>query len=77
MNNPTNQELRIRFSNLNAYHIPEKDFSNFENITPINTFRIIFNELFDDNLEMKEDKSYWFHNEPNAYFEDVTSILKK
>ena len=77
VNNPTEQELRVRFSNINAYHIPEKDFSEYGNITSIKTFRIVFNELFNDNLEMQENLSYWFHDESPAYFEDITSILKK
>jgi len=75
--NPTDQELRVRFSNLNAYHIPGKDFSGFEDTTPVNTFRIIFNELFNDNLKMEENSSYWFHEKSPAYFDDITSILKK
>ena len=44
MSNPTNEEFHNRLSIINAYHIPTTNTLPYENITPVNSFRVIFNE---------------------------------
>jgi hypothetical protein len=46
---------RSRMSNLNAYFLPGVDASIDPTITPVNTFRIIFNRYFGQNLELVDD----------------------
>ena len=50
---------------LNAYYLPDSGHKKlYEEITPVNTFRIIFNHYFGTNLELLEDKCYlstWEH----------------
>ena len=63
--NPEKTNMKERFSILNAYYLPEegKKFL-YESITPVNTFRVLFNYLFDTNFEMLDDESYfstWSH----------------
>lgn len=44
---------------LYAYHLPNGKHDYFySTITPVNTFRIVFNELFGANYELLEDVSY-------------------
>jgi len=74
--NPTNKEFQERFSILNAYYIPSKKELPYQNITPVNSFRIVINELFNEELEMLPDSSYWLYNDP-PYFREVTSILRE
>jgi hypothetical protein len=50
---------RSRMSNLNAYFLPGADASIIPTITPVNTFRVIFNEYFDQNLELLDDISLY------------------
>ncbi|HSA99440.1 MAG TPA: hypothetical protein VLE49_02235 [Anaerolineales bacterium] len=50
---------RSRMSNLNAYFLPGADASIYPTITPVNTFRVIFNEYFGQNLEILEDISLY------------------
>lgn len=50
---------RARMSNLSAYFLPGVNASIYSTITPVNTFRIIFNEYFDQNLELLEDVSLY------------------
>jgi hypothetical protein len=50
---------RSRMSNLNAYLLPGSDASIYRTITPVNTFRIIFNEYFGQNLEVLNDVSLY------------------
>jgi hypothetical protein len=50
---------RARMSNLNAYFLPGVNSSIYSTITPVNTFRIIFNEYFNQNLELLEDISLY------------------
>jgi hypothetical protein len=57
----------------NAYHIPSEE-SNllYDSITPVNTFRVVFNSYFNTDYELLEDKSYnSFEDEPYR-FTDIT-----
>jgi hypothetical protein len=48
-----------RMSNLNAYFLPDVDTSVYPTITPVNTFRVIFNSYFGQNLELLDDVSLY------------------
>jgi hypothetical protein len=50
---------RARMSNLNAYYLPGVDASLYPTITPVNTFRVIFNSYFGQNLELLDDVSLY------------------
>ncbi|HEY3476420.1 MAG TPA: hypothetical protein VGK56_17530 [Anaerolineales bacterium] len=50
---------RSRMSILNAYYLPGADTSIPSTITPVNTFRIILNTYFGQNLELLEDISLY------------------
>jgi hypothetical protein len=50
---------RSRMSILNAYFLPGARTSVPATITPVNTFRIILNEYFGQNLELLKDVSLY------------------
>ena len=50
----------------NAYYLPGHEDELYPTITPVNTFRLIFNSYFGGDYEMLEDKSY-FSPVPNLY----------
>jgi hypothetical protein len=50
---------RARMSNLSAYFLPGVNSPIYSTVTPVNTFRIIFNEYFNQNLELLEDVSLY------------------
>lgn len=55
-----NSNVNERLSILNAYYLPEHIKEKlYPNISPINSFRIIFNGLFNDNFDILEDNSYF------------------
>lgn len=78
--------LREKFPILNAYYFPETEETAVENrlnaapydtITPVNSFRVLFNKYFKTNMELLEDKSYVFKDQENYYnFTDVTDKVK-
>jgi hypothetical protein len=74
--NPTNDMLKQRFSNLNAYYLPG-DAKNqlYERITPVNSFRLIFNAYFNGNYPLSDDRSYWSNGDTPYAFRDVTDVL--
>ena len=76
LNNPTNKELHNRLSIFNAYHIPTTNELPYQNITPVNSFRIVFNELFDEKLEILPNLSYWQYNE-SPIFREVNPIFRE
>jgi hypothetical protein len=75
-NEPTNEMLKQRFSNFNAYYMPEGQELLYDTITPVNSFRIMFNSNFNGNFELLEDKAYWSSYDKPYKFEDVTEVLK-
>ena len=68
--------IRERLSNLNAIYIPDEKYDLFyDGITPVNTFRIIENTVFNGDYLLLKDKTYWsIKDTPNNY-EDVTNHL--
>ena len=63
-----------RMSILNAYYFPDQSYDKlYEDITPVNTFRVIFNEYFGTDYEMLQDKSYFADFLASPYvFDDIT-----
>lgn len=77
--NPTKEMIRRGFNNLNAYYLPN-DGKNalYDTITPVNSFRVIFNEYFNADFELLDDKSYWLKSDEMPYdLKDVTEILNE
>ena len=57
----------FRYTNFNAIYFPEDrgDFQIYPGLTPVNTFRMIFNQLFSTDYELLEDRTFesrsdWF-----------------
>jgi hypothetical protein len=51
--------IRARMAILNAYYLPDKNHILYDSITPVNTFRLIFNYYFNEPLPLLNDKSYF------------------
>ena len=75
--NPTNDMIRERMTILNAYYLPENGNEIlYDDITPVNSFRLLFNNYFESDYEILDDKMYYFvSSEPPPNIE-VTDILK-
>ena len=79
--NPSDLSLKQRFSTLNAIYLPYGNEDVFyEGITPVNTFRIIFNEYFNASYQILEDRMYYHpYGVTGVYtdvkFQDVTEII--
>jgi hypothetical protein len=57
---PGNTCLKERYSILNAYYFPDQDYrALYPSITPVNSFRVVFNQYFDADVELLEDKNYY------------------
>jgi len=66
--------LHERFSPFAAYYLPEIDKNAIpEDITPVNLFRIIFNEYFETNLPLLENSYYFSEETSHLYnFEEIS-----
>ena len=74
--NPDESMVLQRLSILNAYYVPEISENQFyENITPVNSFRIIFNDYFNGSYKILEDRNYWNTGDAPWDFDDVTEII--
>lgn len=74
----SDKALQTHMGILNAYFLPgvrKDELPSF--ITPVNTFRLIFNRYFGTTLPFLEDKSYIIRDTDHPYvFIDVTDRLK-
>lgn len=72
------EELRLCFGILNAYYLPDlKDNILYPNISPVNSFRVIFNLYFGTNYELLEDKHFVSEGDYYSFrFVEVTDKLK-
>ena len=67
----TNYEKKLNASNnIKAYYFPDIGRNiEFETTTPVNSFRVLFNLIFDDEYELLEDKFYTINDDLNAISE--------
>jgi len=81
----TDEVLREKMSILNAYYLPDQDGAPpvYENITPVNTFRMILNHYFGSHFRLLEDRSFKMITESDdlggehvTHFMDVTKRLE-
>ena len=58
---------------LNALYLPDDGAAElYDSMTPVNTFRVIFNTYFDTDFDLLEDRSYLATYEQPYDFLDVT-----
>jgi hypothetical protein len=62
---PLNYAAQMKI--LNAYYLPKGSEALYPSISPVNSFRVVFNAYFDAGLPLLEDKSYY--SRPNQRFE--------
>jgi hypothetical protein len=49
-----------RFGILNAYHFPDQNYGRlYPSISPVNSFRVVLNQFFDQDYEMLPDRHYY------------------
>jgi hypothetical protein len=52
--------LRERYSILNAYYFPDQNYAAlYPSISPVNSFRVVFNTYYGTDLPLLEDRSYY------------------
>jgi hypothetical protein len=72
------QTWRKKFPIFNAYHLPGiLDANLYPSISPVNTFREVFNLYFDAGLPILPDRSFIYQDLRHLYkFTDVTSRVR-
>jgi hypothetical protein len=71
--------LRVKMRILNAYYLPEADYDSllYEEITPVNSFRVIFNQYFATNYDKLPDTSYMVQDLDHPYkFINITDKVR-
>lgn len=70
-------DLIERLSIHNCYYFPDGDYSKlYPGISPVNSFRVVFNQFFGTSLEMMEDRSYFVDGEGTLPGIDVTDKVR-
>jgi hypothetical protein len=75
----TPQELDTKTSILNVYFFPDGDYGSlYPDITPVNTFRVVFDKYFGTSYGLLEDRIYAFPDYSKIYdFFDVTEVTRR
>ena len=71
----TEDDLNTKMKILNALYLPGPETKDtlYQSITPVNTFRLIFNKYFGEDLELLPDRNYIFENVQKPFkFKEVT-----
>lgn len=70
--------LAEKFPILSAYYFPNVPTDTlYDSISPVNSFRVLFNTYFGTDYELLPDKNYVFQDSKNYYkFTDVTERVK-
>ncbi len=73
----SDSRVRIRTGILNSYYLPQRTQTILhKEITPVNTFRLIFNLYLGTSFEILEDKTFISRQNDNLYeFIDITKTL--
>jgi hypothetical protein len=73
---PDRTNMRERLAILNAYRVPEPVRAKlYRRISPVNSFRLILNHLFDTVLEPLPDRSYYSRWDTPYDFIDVSAVV--
>ena len=73
----TEAQLREKMGILNAYYLPDVDKNAlYPSITPVNSFRLVFNLYLDAGFELLPDKNYAYYGGHPYKFFDVTEKVK-
>ena len=74
----TYDELQIKMGILNAYYFPDHDYRLlYPTITPVNSFRMLFDKYFNASLEQLPDRMIGFPNIFRIYeFFDMTDAVR-
>jgi hypothetical protein len=74
--NYSKEAVRERGSVLYAIFLPDGDYKDFpETMTPVNTYRILFNKYFGEENERLPDRTYYTSYDEIYGFYEVTEIL--
>jgi hypothetical protein len=71
-----NNCLYERFSILNAYYFPDKNNNLYDDISPVNSFRLILNDYFGFSLDLLEDKAFYSTNSDYNEKSEVTQSIR-
>ena len=77
MKDATSDELKQKMRILNAYYFPDGDPTKlYPSITPVNSFRTLFNMYFNAQYPLLPDKSYIFEN-MSGYVYDFSDVTDR
>jgi hypothetical protein len=67
--------VQERMTNLLAYHLPTGSEGLYPSVTPVNSFRIIFNQIFGGQYPILEDRVMYSEYDTPYDFQDVTDSI--
>jgi hypothetical protein len=72
-----NGNMKEQHSILNAYYFPGRTYDLlYPSISPVNSFRVVFNTYFDDTYDLLPDMNYFIPHARPYDFIDVTERVK-
>ena len=73
-----NTDLKERMAILNAYYFPGRRYDAlYQQVTPVNSFRIVLNTYFGAHLDPLTDRSFFSTWDEPYVFQDVTEAVRE
>lgn len=71
------EAIKTHLNILNAYYLPGYDYKKlYPNISPVNSFRLVFNHYINTDLKLLQDRNYFIPNIDRPYnYTDITEII--
>ncbi len=68
--------LQRSYDSFSAFYFPDENYDEmYDEMTQVNTFRILFNKIFDTNFEILNDEMYFQFKDDNEKFSNITDVV--
>ena len=75
--NPSEEMMVQSLSGFQAYYFPTKNYDVlYDDMTPVNSWRIILNSFFEENYDLLDDSQYWMESVERPWnYTDVSQLV--
>lgn len=64
------------YNNFSAFYFPDENYDEiYDEMTPVNTFRILFNKFFNTDFQILDDEMYFQFKDDNEKFSNITDVV--
>lgn len=70
------EKMKWKYGITSAFYLPDYKAGTI-NLSPVNIFPFLFNHYFEQQLELQENRNYWYDKKNPYYFQDITDLINQ